>query len=108
VTSDTPINILRSDRRAIVVEDRDELRRIDAELDHHQAAELRIAILFDDEDLIMRVDEVSERTAEWKCSDAHRIELTPSSARSSIASSAAYEEVPKKDNARQRRGMRNE
>src|SRR5258708_5650701 len=34
-------NIIRRDRRAIVIEHRDELVRIDAKLDHHQALELR-------------------------------------------------------------------
>ena len=53
-------NIIRRDRHAVVVENGDELGGVDAELDHHQAAELGVAVLLDDEDAFVCVDEIAK------------------------------------------------
>src|SRR5260370_1101566 len=48
----------RGDRRAVIVQHRDELRRIDDQLVHQQRAQLRVAVLLDDEYLLVLGDEV--------------------------------------------------
>src|SRR6185369_8633529 len=42
-----PVNIIRRDRHAVVVKNRDQFRSVGAQLDHHQAPELGVAVLFD-------------------------------------------------------------
>ena len=70
-----PQDIIRCDRRSVVVEDGDEFGGVGAELDHHQTAELSVAVLFDDEDTLVRLDKFAKGLAEWKRPDAHRVEV---------------------------------
>ncbi len=60
-----PEDIIRRDRHAVVVEDGDELCGAQAELDHHQAAELGVAVLLDDEDSFVSAYELANAIAEW-------------------------------------------
>ena len=47
----------------------------DPELDHHQAAELGVAVLLDDEDAFVGVDEIAKCLTEWECTGTHRVEM---------------------------------
>jgi hypothetical protein len=70
-----PEDIVRGDRHAIVIEDGDELCRIHPKFDHHETAELGVAVLFYYKETFMRVDELSERSAERKCPGTHGVEF---------------------------------
>src|SRR5687768_17287628 len=54
----------RGDRRAVVVQDRDQARRVDAGVVDHQGLQLRVAVLLDHEHLAVGGDEVEELVAE--------------------------------------------
>src|SRR5438874_966176 len=70
-----PEDIVCRDRHSVVVEDGDEFCGGGAELDHHQAAELGVAVLFDDEDALVCVDEIAERAAKREGASTHGVKL---------------------------------
>src|ERR1035437_1342154 len=72
-----PKNIIRRDRRAVVVEYRYEFLRINSELDHHQAPKLSVAVLFNNKDGLVSIDETGEFFTKRKSPDAHRVECDP-------------------------------
>ena len=57
------------------MQDRDEARRIDAAFVAQKHAHLRVAILFDQEHLIVRGDEVTDLVREGEGADAQRVEV---------------------------------
>src|SRR5438094_3443340 len=75
VRVDLPVDIVRRDRHAVVVEDGDELCGGGSELDHHQAAELGVAVLLDDEHRSVLVDEIAKRFTERERAGTHGIEV---------------------------------
>ena len=75
MASDLTVYVICSDRHAVIIQNRNELSGIDPELDHHQAAELGIAVLLDDEDAFVVIDKVTKGSAKWKCARAHCVEM---------------------------------
>ena len=65
----------RGDRRAVVVQDRDQARRVDAGVVDQQGLELRVAVLLDHEHLGVRGDEVEQLVAEREAADAQRVDV---------------------------------
>src|SRR5262249_40363087 len=68
-------NKARRDWRAVVMQDRDETRRVDFALAHQQGAPLRVAVLLDDKDAFVAGDEIEDVGVEREGADAHRIEM---------------------------------
>ena len=64
----------RGDRRAVVVQDRHQPRRVHLLLGRQQRAQLRIAILLDDEHGLVRGDERIDRGRERERADAQRVD----------------------------------
>jgi hypothetical protein len=65
----------RGDRRAVVVQDRHQLRRIDAEFVDQQRAHLRVAVLLDDEDVSCAAMKSLDRSLEREGAHAQRIDV---------------------------------
>src|SRR5688500_10332577 len=64
----------RGDRRAVVVQDRDQARRVDAGVVDEQGLDLRIAVLLDDEDFAVRGHEVEELVLEREAADSQCVD----------------------------------
>src|SRR5688572_89028 len=65
----------RGDRRAVVVQDRDQARRVDAGVVDEERLQLRVAVLLDHEHLRVRGDEVEQLVAEREAADPQRIDM---------------------------------
>src|ERR1700754_4050997 len=65
----------RRDGIAVVVENRDKLRRIDVAFGEKQRAQLRVAVLLDDKDLLMRGNEIRHVVMERKAAHAQEVEM---------------------------------
>ncbi len=65
----------RVDQGTVIVQHRDEVRRIDAVFVDHQLLQLRVAVLLDHEHLVVRVDELQHVFAERKGADAQRVQV---------------------------------
>ena len=96
----------RRDRRAAVVQDGVELRRVEREIARHQRAHLRVAVLLDDEHAVVGAHEVGDRGARaGRRGCAARRHGCPASASSASASSMAARGRAVVDDAdRRRRG----
>src|SRR3954467_12782138 len=64
----------RRDRRAVVVHDRDQPRRVDRALVDQKRAQLPVAVLLDHEDLVVPENEVDDLVREGEGAHAQRIE----------------------------------
>ena len=86
----------RGDRRAVIMQDRDEARRIDAAFVDQQRAHLGVAVLLDHEDLVVRVDEVdAPRRVNGKGAHPQRVEMDALRFQRASASSIAGAVEPK-------------
>jgi hypothetical protein len=85
----------RGDRRAIIMQDRDQPNRIDAVLVDDQLPKLGVAVLLHYVHKIMVGDEARDAGMERESADAQAIELMPARFQSPIASSIAGEVEPK-------------
>jgi hypothetical protein len=65
----------RRDRRAVVVQDRLELRRVDLLLVDQHHAQLRVAVLLDDEHRLVLGDEAVDRGAEGEAAHPKRVDV---------------------------------
>ena len=65
------------DRRAVIMQDGDEARRIDGAFIDQQLHQLRVAVLLDHEDLFMRVDEFDDLVGEGEGAHAQRVDIEP-------------------------------
>src|SRR6266496_2849305 len=63
------------DRGAVVMQDRDEPRRVDLTLGGQQRAHLRVAVLLDDKDPFVAGDEIEYIVMEWESPDPQRVEM---------------------------------
>ena len=57
------------------MQDGNEPRRIDGAFVDHQRAHLRVAVLLDDEHLLVRADEIDDLVAEREGAHAQRVEM---------------------------------
>src|SRR5882762_637458 len=68
-------DVARGNRRPVIVQNRDEARRVDRALVDQQHSHLCVAILLYDEDLVVRVDELNYLVRERKGAEPQRIEM---------------------------------
>src|SRR6185295_6288663 len=65
----------RGDRRAVVVQERDQVGRVDAGVVDQQGLELRVAVLLDHEHLAVRGDEVEQLVAEREAAHPEGVDV---------------------------------
>src|SRR5579863_6838056 len=65
----------RRDRRAVVMQHRHDARRIEIALSDEQRAALRVAVLLDEEDLLVLEHEIDDLVAEGETAYPHRVEM---------------------------------
>src|SRR4051812_16493649 len=75
--ADRACNEARSDRRAVVMQDRHEARRIDVALGGDQRAELPVAVLLDHEHEVVVGDEITDVLMEREAAHAQHVERRP-------------------------------
>src|SRR5215469_9878091 len=63
------------DRRTVVMQDRHQPRRVDVAFADQQRAQLRVAVLLDDKNALMRRDEIKNVVMKRVGADAHRVEV---------------------------------
>ena len=65
----------RGDRRAVVVQHADHVRRVDVEFVDQHRVHLRVAVLLDHEHLLVRRDELGHRVREREGAQAQRVQV---------------------------------